>query len=174
MRRIRCSSNKSSVNMLHERTFCNRLLTSGHSFFQCTVSNLWVFTIFWCEYVKCSTIWKGDCECYSWELVLNVRLGVSLHNICNCNGIWEKEGGSCDRRKSRRIRVRTAGLPGRDPNTGPPPNSKQCYQFHCDKDGIRRLARNIATNIPNYTASRPKILQSWYLSEISKLQNIFA
>jgi hypothetical protein len=80
-----CHSNEMSiVSMLYERMSCHEHASS--LFFHCIVSDLWVLTVFWCEHVICSVLYKGDglrlttCACYSWEMDLNVGPNVSLHN----------------------------------------------------------------------------------------------
>jgi hypothetical protein len=90
----------STVNTLYECKSCSRSRMSDQSFVSVyDITSLHRFShIFWCGYVKCSILNKGDdlrlsiCACYSWEMALNVGLDVSFDNMYDCKLILERGG----------------------------------------------------------------------------------
>jgi hypothetical protein len=61
------------INMLHE-------------------CKLWVLIIFWCGYMKCGALHRGDCACYSREIML--LSSMTYHLIAHTTGkeFWRKQG----------------------------------------------------------------------------------
>jgi hypothetical protein len=81
--------------MSHERKL---YITSGtnEEHFVSVYRVYFVNTNIWCEYVKCSILYKRDglrfttCACYSWEMALNVGLDVPFDNMQNWKEIQEQ------------------------------------------------------------------------------------
>lgn len=77
-----------SVNTLHECVVGLKEVSS--LLFQCIISILWELIILFKEESLQFTI----CAYHPWEMMLNISLDASFHNVYNCKGIQEKAGVS--------------------------------------------------------------------------------